>query len=137
VHHLQKAHGFSQRRACRTTNCHRKTAAHVSRRPDDAPLRARLKELAHENVRWGYKLLWGALRVQDFVVNHKKVYRLYKEEKLELRRRGKKRFKSELRGQAEKPLWPCQLWIRPRGTRILSAGALWAGRFAMAAAFAP
>jgi putative transposase len=110
VRHLQEQHNFSQRRACRTTNCHRKTAAHLSRRADDAPLRARLKELAHENVRWGYKLLWGALRGQDFVVNHKKVYRLYKEEKLELRRKGKKRFKSELRGQPQKPITPCQLW---------------------------
>ena len=110
VRHLQEQHGFSQRRACRTTNCHRRTAAHISRRSDDAPLRTRLKELAHENLRWGYKLLWGALRGQEFMVNHKKVYRLYKEEKLELRRKGKKRFKSELRGQTEKPTAPCQLW---------------------------
>jgi putative transposase len=93
VRHLQEQHSFSQRRACRTTNCNRKTAARVSQRPDDTPLRTRLKELAHENLRWGYKMLWGALRVQDFVVNHKKVYRLYKEEKLELRRKGKRRFK--------------------------------------------
>lgn len=110
VRHLQVQHGFSMRQACRTTSCNRKTATHFSRRADDAPLRARLKELAHENVRWGYKLLWGALRGQEFVVNHKKVYRLYKEEKLELRRKGKKRFKSELRGQPEKPIAPCQLW---------------------------
>lgn len=55
-------------------------------------------------------MLWGALRGQEFVVNHKKVYRLYKEEKLELRRKGKRRFKSELRGQVEKPASPCELW---------------------------
>lgn len=110
MRHLQDRHGFSQRRACRTTNCHRKTAAHISHRADDAPLRAKLKELAYENLRWGYKLLWGALRVQGIMVNHKKVYRLYKEEKLELRRKGKKRFKSELRGQPAKPVAPCQLW---------------------------
>lgn len=82
----------------------------VRRYADDTPLRTRLKELAHENLRWGYKMLWAALRDQDFVVNHKKVYRLYKEEKLELRRKGKKRFKSELRGQPEKPTAPCQIW---------------------------
>jgi putative transposase len=47
------------------------------------------------------------------MVNHKKVYRLYKEEKLELRRKGrtgKKRFKSELRGQPQPPTAPNQLW---------------------------
>lgn len=43
-------------------------------------------------------------------MNHKKVYRIYKEEKLALRRKGKKRFKSELRGQPESATTSNQLW---------------------------
>ena len=126
VRHLQEQHGFCGRRACRTVSCKRKTAAPSSgvgsQRPDDTALRTRLKELAHENLRWGYKMLWGARRGQDFMVNHKmvnhkKLDRLYQEEKLELRRQGRrqgrKRFKSELRGQPEKPTAPGRLWIRP------------------------
>lgn len=122
VRHLQAEHGFSQRRACRTTHCNRKTAAHVSTRPDDGPLRFRLKELAQERVRWGYKMLCGTLRFQGWKVNHKKVYRLYKEEKLELRRKGKKRFKSELRGEVQKPSAPNQLWTMDFMSDSLSSG---------------
>lgn len=55
---------------------------------------------------WGYKMLCGTLRCQGWKVNHKKVYRLYKEEKLELRRKGKKRFKSQWRGEVQKPSAP-------------------------------
>lgn len=110
VCYAQEQHGLSQRRACRLTHCNRQTARHVSCRGEDAALRERLQQLAHERVRWGYKLLHGALRLEGWMVNHKKVYRLYKEAKLELRRKGKKRLKSELRGQPEKPSAPCQMW---------------------------
>ena len=122
VLHLQTAHGFSQRRACRLTHCNRKTAQHVPSRPDDTKLRARLKQLAHEKVRWGYKMLCGTLRQEGWKVNHKKVYRLYKEERLELRRKGKKRLKSEVRGQTEKPTAPCQLWTMDFVSDALSDG---------------
>ena len=122
VQHLQQQHGFSQRRACRTTNCNRKTAGHSSQRPEDTQLRERLKALAQEKLRWGYKMLAGALRQEGLRVNHKKVYRLYKEEKLELRRKGKKRLKSELRGQPEHPTAPCQLWTMDFVSDALSDG---------------
>lgn len=108
--HLQEQHGFSGRRACRTLGCNRKTASHVSQRGEDELLRRRLRELAHQKVRWGYKMLWGTLRQEGWCVNHKKVYRIYKEEKLELRRKSKKRLKSELRGQPEPPMSLNQLW---------------------------
>jgi putative transposase len=122
VWHLQIAHHFSQRRACRLTQCNRTTARHASQRPGDTELRARLKELAHEHLRWGYKMLHGVLRQEGWHINHKKVYRLYKEEKLQLRRKGKKRLKSELRGQPEKPTAACQLWTMDFVSDALSNG---------------
>jgi putative transposase len=122
VQHLQVRYGFSERRACRVLSCNRKTAAHVSRRGDDELLRSRLRELAHQKVRWGYKMLWGTLRQEGWAVNHKKVYRLYKEEKLELRRKGKKRFKSELRGQPEFATTSNQLWTMDFVSDALSDG---------------
>jgi putative transposase len=64
-------------------------------------------------------MLCGTLRFEGWKVNHRKVYRLYKEEKFELRCKGKKRLKSELRGEVQKASAPNQLWIRPRGTRTL------------------
>ena len=67
-------------------------------------------------------MLHGVLRQEGWGINHKKVYRLYKEEKLELRRNGKKRLKSELRGQPEKPTAPCQLWTMDFVSDALSDG---------------
>ena len=95
VQKVQQKHGLCQRRAARLVQCHRTTARLVSRRQNDDPLRQRLRSLAAERPALGYRMLGGLLRQQCFGANHKKVYRIYKEEALELRRKGKKRLKSE------------------------------------------
>jgi putative transposase len=111
VGHLQKQHGYSQRRACRLTDCNRKSARHISQRPDDAALRAALQRLAAKKTAWGYRMLHGALRLDGWQVNHKKVHRLYREEKLALSKKGKTKFKSEKRGEVTPPSAPGQLWV--------------------------
>ena len=96
---------------------------YTSRREDDAVLRLRLKELAHERPRFGYKRLCVLLRREKFVVNHKKVYRLYHEEKLMLRAKKGRKLKSELRGEPQEPSGPNQVW-----TMDFMSDALWNGR---------
>ena len=87
-----------------------------SRRGDDTWLRTRLKELADERPRWGYKRLHGRLRLEKMVVNHKKVYRLYCEEKLKLRLKKGHRVKRERRGDSVSPTALNQLLtIKVRG----------------------
>lgn len=82
----------SQRRACQVADVHRSMARHVSQRSDDAPLSDRLKALANERRRFGYRRLGILLRREGLIVNHKKVYRLYTAAGLNLRRRsGRKR----------------------------------------------
>jgi len=62
------------------------------RRPDDSLLRQRLRELAAERRRFGYRRLGWLLEREGHVMNRKKLYRLYREEKLMVRRRtGRKR----------------------------------------------
>ena len=122
VQHLQSEHGYSQRRACRLTQCHRETARHTSGRTDDAELRERLKALAQEHKRWGYRLLTGTLRLEGFTVNHKRVYRLYTEEKLVLRPKHRKRLKSEKRGPLQAPTRPNQSWTMDFVSDALSDG---------------
>jgi len=51
-------------------------------RPDDDALRERLKVLAEERRRFGYRRLWVLLRREGHAVNRKRVYRLYKQERL-------------------------------------------------------
>ena len=80
--------GYSQRRACSLVGLDRKTYRYASRRPADEALRERLRELASERRRFGYRRLHILLRREGIEVNHKKLYRLYKEERLTVRKRG-------------------------------------------------
>ena len=74
--------GYSQRRACRLVGLRAKTYRYVSTRPDDGALRARLRELASQRRRFGYRRLGLLLVRQGIRINRKKLYRLYKEERL-------------------------------------------------------
>ena len=80
--------GYSQRRACALVGLEPKTYRYASQRPDDGALRQRLKELALERRRFGYRRLYILLRREGVVLNHKKLYRLYREERLMVRKRG-------------------------------------------------
>ena len=62
-----------------------------SKRPDDEVLRARLRELADQRRRFGYRRLHVLLRQEGHVVNRKKTQRLYREEDLTVRRRKSRR----------------------------------------------
>jgi putative transposase len=79
---------YSQRRACGLVGLHPKTYRYASKRPDDGALRAKLKELASQRRRFGYRRLGLMLERQGIKLNRKKLYRLYKEERLTVRRRG-------------------------------------------------
>ena len=80
--------GYSQRRACGLVGLQPKTYRYASTRPDDGALRARLKELASQRRRFGYRRLGLLLARQGIRINLKKLYRLYKEERLTVRKRG-------------------------------------------------
>jgi putative transposase len=90
--HLQAAYGISERRACRTIGADRASVRYRSRRAPDERLRERLRQLANERRRFGYRRLHVLLRREGHLVNRKRVYRLYKAERLMVRRRsGRKR----------------------------------------------
>jgi len=83
---------MSERRACRLIKADRKTVRCRSRRPRDDALRGRLRELAAEQRRFGYRRLHILLRAEGHVLNRKKTQRLYREEGLTVRKRkGRKR----------------------------------------------
>jgi len=85
-------HGLSQRHACRLVGLDRSTLRYQRKRPDDSALRQRLRELAAERRRFGYRRLGWMLAREGHAMNHKRLYRLYHEEQLTVRRRrGRKR----------------------------------------------
>ena len=88
---IQAAAGISERRAVRFTGFPRSTIRYQTVREPQEELRARIREIAAERVRWGYRFIHNKLRREGVLVNRKRVQRLYREEGLAVRRRGKKR----------------------------------------------
>jgi len=87
---IEESFAVSERRACGLVEVNRASVRYRRRRADDAALRQRLRELAYERRRFGYRRLHVLLRREGWWVNHKRVYRLYREEGLAVRR-GKRR----------------------------------------------
>ena len=88
VARLRSAFEVSERRACSVLGVDRTSVRYRSRRASDAAVRARLRELAAVRRRCGYRRLHFFLGQEGFVINHKKLRRLYREEGLQVRRRG-------------------------------------------------
>jgi len=80
------------------------------RRPDDGALRGRLRELAAVRRRFGYRRLHILLRREGMMVNHKKLRRLYREERLQVRRRGGRKRALGTRAPMALPQAPNQRW---------------------------
>jgi putative transposase len=110
VAHLQIAYEVSERRACSALGADRTSVRYRSRRPDDATARVRLHELASIRRRFGYRRLHILLRREGIVMNHKKLRRLYREERLQVRRRGGRKRALRTRTPMALPQGPNQRW---------------------------
>jgi putative transposase len=110
VAQVMQDHGLSERRACFLVGADRKTVRYRSRRPDDTALRARLRELAGERRRFGYRRLHVLLLNEGHRLNHKKTQRLYREERLTVRRRKGRRKAVGVRAPPPAVALPNQRW---------------------------
>ena len=88
VAHLEGRFEVSQRRACDVLGVDRTMVRYRSRRGDDGAIRERMRGLAAERRRFGYRRLHWLLGREGVMINHKKFRRLYREERLQVRRRG-------------------------------------------------
>jgi putative transposase len=111
VAHLRTAHEMSERRACQVIDCQRMMIRYRSRRPDDPKLRERLVALARERRRFGYRRLLIFLRREGFVVNHKRLFRIYREERLMVRKRSGRKRALGTRTPMPVPALPHDLWV--------------------------
>lgn len=88
VAHLCREHEVSQRRACKVLSVDRSSMRYRSIRSGDTELRAAIRRIAGERRRFGYRRIHVMLEREGWQVNHKKLKRLYREERLQVKRRG-------------------------------------------------
>jgi len=111
VVYAQEQLGLSQRRACKLVGSARSMIRYQRRsRSEDVTLRTRLRELAAQRPRFGYRRLHILLRREGIVVNHKRIERLYREEGLAVRRRTRKSLTPILRGRPAPPQRANEQW---------------------------
>lgn len=120
---------MSERHACGLIGMHRGSWRYRPRERNDAALQTRLRELAGERPRFGYRRLYIFLRRERtesgelrWPVNHKRVYRLYREEGLAMRRRKRKRFRAEARVPLALPRTANEVWTMDYTHDELSSG---------------
>lgn len=101
---------LSERRACRFTGFSISSQRYRSRRPSDADLRLRLRQLAEVRPRWGYRRLYVLLKREGCRRNRKLVQRLYREEGLTLRKRKRRKIAAVARSPMAIPLGPNERW---------------------------
>jgi len=107
----QGAYRLSERRAIRALGVSRSSFRYRSQKAPREPLRARIREIAATRVSYGYRQVHTLLRREGWTVNHKLVYRLYREEGLTLRRKRPRRRRSAARReQRSAPMRPNERW---------------------------
>lgn len=110
VAYVKETRKVSQRRACRLLGVERSLVRHRFKRPPDTALRERLKSLAAERRRFGYRRLAIFVRREGFACNIKKIHRIYKEENLMVKRRRGRKKATGTRAPLPKPDSINQIW---------------------------
>ena len=110
VRGIREAYQLNEKRACGLVGITRWSNRYVSRRDSQEELRMRLKELAGNRTRYGYRRLTVMLRREGWKVNTKRVYRIYREEQLQVRTTKHAKRPAHLRVALPQPAWPNQRW---------------------------
>ena len=110
VQFFRVGYQVSERRACQVVGIARSSYRYRSQAGDQLPLRRRLRELAAVRVRYGYRRLHVLLRREGWPINHKRVYRLYREEGLMIRTKHRKKRVSLPRVTPPPAIRPNERW---------------------------
>jgi putative transposase len=117
-----KTFDTSERRACRVVQMARSARRYTPKPKDDDAVIDALTELARNHPRFGFRKLFVLLRKAGHPWNHKRVWRVYCEMKLNPRRRFKKRYRSVAPASLVQPIRPNQAW-----SADFMSDALWDG----------
>jgi putative transposase len=114
--------GYSQRRVCALVGMAPKTYRYVPSRGDDSRFRERLRRLAAKRRRFGYRRLRILLRREGIKPNHKKLFRIYREERLTVHPRGGRRRALGTRAPMTLPQGANQRWSLDFVSDVLADG---------------
>jgi putative transposase len=103
-------HGISQRQACKVVSLPRSTQQYKRKPKQDEPVIDQLKELVDKHPAIGFWQSYYRIRRKGFTWNHKKVYRVYTEMKLNIRRRYKKRLPARVKQALYQPAALNEVW---------------------------
>lgn len=107
---IRQANQSNESRACGLIRITRWPNRYQSRRDPQTELRVRLRDLACTPVRYGYRRLTVLLRREGWLVNTKRIYRLYREEGLELRMKKLAKRVAQTRIKLAEARYPNQRW---------------------------
>jgi putative transposase len=110
VRFWREEQGLSERRACTLIGLDRSSMRYRARPDRNAELRQRLRELAEQRRRFGYRRLHVLLRREGRAVNKKRTQRLYEQEGLSLHEKRRKKRRSGLRIVMPGPSGPNERW---------------------------
>jgi putative transposase len=119
---LRERFEMGERRACRLVGLHRSTCPYPAKPAGDNELAKRLRELAAKRPRFGYRRLLILLQREGWRVNHKRVYRVYREHNLAVRRKRRKKLASQARVVLEAPSRINERWSMDFTADTLASG---------------
>ena len=108
--YLREQYKFSERRTCRLIRLWRSTKRYSKKDDDSRELRQRMRFLSERWRRFGYRRIHVMIKREGIQVNHKKVYRIYREEKLSLRAKKRKKYISVTRTPLPTPSAANERW---------------------------
>lgn len=110
VAELQEAHDLSERRSCALAGLSRSVARYEPTREDPPELVARIRAIAAERQRFGYRRIHKLLRREGFELNRKRTLRIYQEQNLQVRRKRRKQAARASRLPKQVPTRPNEGW---------------------------
>lgn len=110
VAYSREEHSISLRRACKLFGTCPSVVRYRPTDRDDEPIRQQLQEMARLHSRWGFWMMYYRLRALQYGDNHKRIYRIYTEMRLNLRRKYKKRLPMRIKHPLLQPLHHNLTW---------------------------
>jgi len=107
---MTSIHNVSERQACSVLNVNRSSYQYIPKIKDDEKVIEELNQLIEKHPSIGFWMCYYRIRQKGYLWNHKRVYRIYTNMKLNIRRRAKKRLPARVKQQLFQPSMINEVW---------------------------